>query len=78
VVAADGHFLDRPDRHAQLGGQLTDGTVVVQPGHRGKLPGIDLRRRGLGDEGIGVGGITDDEDLDAATGVISKSCRITG
>ena len=36
VVAPDRHLLDVGHVHAELGGELSDGPVVIEPGHRGE------------------------------------------
>lgn len=43
---------------------------MVQAGHRGEALGRYVRGGGLGDEGVGVGRVADDEDLDVVRGVV--------
>ena len=43
----------------ELRGQLRDGPVVVEPGHRGEPLGRHVRGGGLGDQGVGVGRVAD-------------------
>ena len=47
-------------------GELADGAVVVEPGHRGEPPGVEVGGVALGDQRVGVGRVADDEDLDVA------------
>src|SRR5690606_35586531 len=68
VVAPDGHLLDVRDGDLELLGELGDGAVVVEAGHRGEALGGDVGRVGLGDEGVGVGGVADHEHLDVVCG----------
>jgi len=69
VVAPDGDVLHDGVVRAGLAGELRLGAVLVQPGHgeevlRGQAAGGTER-----DEGVGVAGITHDQDLDALLGV---------
>ena len=49
-------------------GDLGDGAVVVEAGHRREPAGVEVLGVGLGDQGVGVGRVADDEDLDVALG----------
>ena len=64
VVAPDDEVLDVGERDAELGRQLRVGAVLVQARHRGEALGRDVRRVGLRDQGVGVGRVADDQDLD--------------
>ena len=68
MVAPDGDLGDVVDAGAGFGGQLAEGTVVVQAGHGGELARIDVRRVTLGDQGVGVGRVADHQHLDTAFG----------
>ena len=70
VVAPDGQVLDGGDRDRQLGGELRDRAVVVQPGHRGEPARGHVGRVLLGDQRVGVGRVADHEHLDVAGGVL--------
>ena len=61
------------DRRAELGGELADGAVVVEPGHGREAAGIEAGGVVHGDEGVGVGRVADDEDLDVAAWPLSAS-----
>src|SRR5690606_37460005 len=57
VVAPHDHLLQRRDFTAGLGGELRQGTVVVQAQHAvvvGRVGAADLDRGGAGDVGVGV------------------------
>ena len=51
-----------------LGGQLGQGAVVVQAGHGGEARGRHVRGVGGSDEGVGVGRVAHDQDLDVLSG----------
>ena len=68
VVAPDRHLRDVGRLDAGLGGELGDGPVVVEPGHRRELPRVELLGVLLGDEAVGVGRVADDEHLHVALG----------
>jgi len=59
VVAPDRHPLHLGERHAELGGELGDGAVVVEPGHGREPLAGHVGRGGLGDERVGVGRVAD-------------------
>ena len=72
VVAPDRHLLDVGDVHVELGGELADGTVVVEPGHRGESRRVDLGRVVHGDQAVGVRRVADHEDLDVGSGAVGQ------
>lgn len=70
VVAPDGQALDVCDRGARLLRELGQRAVVVQAGHGGEALGRDVRGGGLGDQGVGVGRVADDQDAHVVRGVV--------
>src|SRR5699024_10817551 len=59
VVAPDDHALDVGAVLAGLFGQLAHAAIVVQAHHGGEVLRIQVRRVGLGDQGVGVGRVAD-------------------
>ena len=55
---------------AALQGELAQGTVVVQTGHRGESLGLEVRGVRLGDQTIRVGRIADHQDPNIPRGVV--------
>lgn len=70
VVAPDRQLAELGDRGARLLRELRERTVVVQAGHGGEALCRYVRRGGLGDQRVGVGGVADDQDLDVVRGVV--------
>ncbi len=70
VVPPNGHVGDRRDRLTDLLTELGERPVVVEAGHRMELAGIDVGSRMHCDQGIGVGRVADDEDLDVLGSVV--------
>ena len=68
VVAPHCHPVQAGDRRPESLGDLGQGTVVVQPCHRGDGTGRQPAG-GRGDGGVGVRRVTDHEDADARVGV---------
>ena len=64
VVAPHGDLVQIRHVTLGLGGQLRQGAVVVQTGHRGEARGRDVLGVRGSDQRIGVGGIADHEHLD--------------
>ena len=62
MVTPHDDVLDVGVRGTGLVGELRDRTVVVEAHHRGEARGRDVRRSVLGDGGVGVRGVTHDED----------------
>ena len=57
---------------SSLRGELGDGPVVVEPGHRGEPRRVDLRGVVHGDQAVGVGRVADHEDLDVARRAVGQ------
>ena len=68
VVAPDRHPPDVGDRRAELLGDLRDRPVVVEPCHRREPTRVEVGCVRHRDQGVGVGRVADDEDLDVALG----------
>ena len=68
VVTPDGHLPDIVDGGAGLLCQLRFSAVMVEARHRGKLTRVDVRCIALRDQRIGIGGVPNDQNLDAAAG----------
>jgi len=70
MVAPDDDVLDLGGVDTSLGGQHTAHAVVVQTSH-----GCEILRRDVGgemghDQGVGVGGVTDDKNLEVRAGLL--------
>jgi hypothetical protein len=68
VVAPDRHLLDVGDLGVELLRDLGDGAVVVEPRHRREATRVEILGVAHRDQGIRVGRVADDEDLDVALG----------
>ena len=70
VVSPDGHLLDVGDLGVGLEGELSEGSVVVKTGHGGESRGGKIGSVLLADEGVGVGGVADNDGLAVTGGVV--------
>jgi len=70
VVTPDGELLDFFDVGTSLFGQLSEGSVVIQSGHGSEVFFGDVLSIVRSDQAVGVGGVTDDDDLDVSVGVV--------
>ena len=76
VVAPDADLPDLVAGDAGLGSDLTDGTVVVEPGHGAEVLWAEVLSVVLADEAVGVSRVADDEDLDGLLGVVGESLTL--
>ena len=72
VVSPDDALLHFVDAHSALGGQLSAGPVLVQPGHGGEVLLGDGGSVVLHDDGVGVGGITHNQNFDGLFGELFR------
>lgn len=73
VVAPDSELSDIGDTGAGLLSELVEGSVVVESGHCGEVLLGDVLGVVSGDQAVGVGRVTDDENLDVSRGVVVNS-----
>jgi hypothetical protein len=69
VVTPDGDVLDDGVVRAGLARELRLGAILVEASHREEVFGRHAASGTQSDEGVGIAGITDDEDLDGLLGV---------
>jgi hypothetical protein len=70
VVSPDGHLVDGGDGVTGLESELGEGSVVVESGHGGEVGNGDIGSVVLADEGVGVGGVSDNDGLDVTRSVV--------
>ena len=70
VVSPDSHLLDVGGPGASLESELSQSSVVVETGHGSEAGGGEIGSVGLADEGVGVGGVADDDSLAVTGGVV--------
>jgi len=70
VVSPDGHVVNIGGSVASLEGKLGEGSVVVESGHGCEVFSWKIGRVGLADESVGVSGVSDDDGLALAAGVV--------
>lgn len=73
VVAPDGHLLNVSDLGTSLEGELGEGSVVVKTGHGSEVLSGDTGCVVLADHSVGVSGVTDDDGLAGALGMVVDS-----
>lgn len=70
VVTPDGELLDIIDMSVSFMGKLVEGSVVVQSGHGSEVLLWDVLGIVGSDQAVGVGWVTDNDDLDVSVGVV--------
>lgn len=70
MVSPDGHLLDGGDGITGLEGELSEGSVVIKSGHGSEVGNGNIGSVALADEGVGVGGVSDNDGLDVTRGVV--------
>ena len=78
VVAPDGHVTDVIDSLSGLAGKLRFGAVVIQTSQGGEVVVRDVDRVGSSDEGVGVSGVTGDENADVVGGDVVEGLALGG
>ena len=78
VVTPDGDLLDGGDIGSGLGNELRKSTVVVKTSHGGEVLTGNIGGVRGGDQTVGVGGVSDDNNLDRLLGGSVKSLTLTG
>lgn len=70
MVTPDGEVLDLANVDVELSSELRGSSVVVKSGHGGEGSLGEILGIVSSDEGVGVGRVTDDNNLDASLGVV--------
>ena len=76
MITPDGHALYVGDRGTGFFRQLTHGAVVIETGHGGELPGIEIRGIFHRDQGVGVSGVANHEHPHVPAGVSIQSLSL--
>jgi len=77
VVSPHGEVLDVSYLGTGLLSELRETTVVVESHHSVDVSGVDLRGKVRGDHSVGVGGVSDDENLDVLVGVVVEGLTLS-
>ena len=77
-MCPDDHALDIGAVAARSRRELRDGPVMVEPGHRGELGGVEMGRVTGGDEAIGIGGVTHHQHFHVAARPAIDRCALAG
>lgn len=72
MVSEDGHALDVSRMDANLVGDLSEGSVVVEPGHGSEVLSGDIFDVMGQNEAVRVAGISNHNSLDVPAGVFLK------
>ena len=70
MVAPDRHVGDIVDGRTSLLGDLRHGSVVIETHHGRELLRVEIWRRSLGDQSVGVGRVSDNQNLHVLAGVV--------
>lgn len=76
VVSPDDDVLDGRRREASLGSKESLGSVMVKTSHGSEVVLGDGGRAGLSDEGVGVGGVADNQNLNRLLAVLVQSSSL--
>jgi hypothetical protein len=76
VVTPDGELRNVIDVATSLGRERSEGAVVVKTSHGSEVISGDRRGVALGDHGVGVGGVSDNGNLDALLGALVQSLTL--
>jgi hypothetical protein len=72
VIAPDKQLFNRCDWLISLFCELPSGSIVIKPSHSAEIFTGNALGMGRCNKGIGVGGITDDQDFDVSVCMLSK------